>query len=65
MEEKSDFLCTTRERSIMLTERIKGQRIFIPLLLGVSLTRGAGRPENEEKEDFWRKRRGSSAEIGM
>lgn len=29
----------------MLTERMKGQHILIPQILGVSVTRGAGRAE--------------------
>lgn len=44
-EEKSDFLCRARERSVTLTERIKGQPSFIPQILVVSVTRGAGRSE--------------------
>lgn len=54
MEEKSDFLCRARERSVVLTERMKGQHSFMPQILGISITRGAGRAEMMlgEKEDF-------------
>lgn len=45
MEEKSDFLCRARERSVVLTERMKGRHSFMPQILGISITRGAGRAE--------------------
>lgn len=71
MEEKSDFLCRAKERSVVLTERMKGLHSFIRQILGISVTRGAGRAEmmlgkSRRKRRIFGERDGDrSAEIGM